>query len=55
MNRIRGTWLFWLILAMVVYLIWLSPVTASHVLGDAGHAFVSIGNGIETFLDNLNV
>jgi hypothetical protein len=43
----------WLILALVVYLVYKSPTTASAILGGFGHLFVTVGNGLEVFLDDI--
>ena len=51
--NIKGGPIFWFVLAIVVYLIYKAPTDVSRILGAAGHAFVAIGNGVQSFLDAL--
>jgi hypothetical protein len=53
MFRIAGTTLFWVVLAMVIYLIYKSPEHVSQFIAGAGHLFTKVGDGIETFVDDL--
>ena len=51
--NIKGGPIFWFVLAIVVYLIYKAPTDVSRILGAAGHAFVAIGNGAQSFLEAL--
>lgn len=51
--KITGGPIFWFVLAIVVYLIYKAPNDVSRILAAAGHAFVAIGNGTQSFLEAL--
>lgn len=51
--RISGRPLFWFVIVMLVFLFWRAPQQMSAVLGGLGHAFVTIGDGIASFLGSL--
>jgi hypothetical protein len=42
--------LTYLSVALAVYVIWKSPAAASAGLGELGHAFAALGNGVEAIL-----
>lgn len=51
--RIVGRPLFWLVIALVVFLFWKAPEPMSAVLGGLGHVFGAIGNGLAKFLGSM--
>jgi hypothetical protein len=44
------TFLTYLCVALLIYLIWKSPSASAAGIGDLAHAFVSVGNGLEGIL-----
>lgn len=44
---------FWLILALVVFLIWKAPLAVSALLEDLGHIFAAIGDGLAGFITSF--
>jgi hypothetical protein len=51
--KIAGRPLFWLIIALLVFLFWKAPQAMSAVLGGLGRAFIAIGNGLAAFFSAL--
>ncbi|MGO9078300.1 MAG: hypothetical protein ACLQDY_04585 [Streptosporangiaceae bacterium] len=48
--RIAGRPLFWLIAALVIFLLWRAPEQVSGLLAAIGHLFAAIAEGIARFL-----
>jgi hypothetical protein len=53
MFRLAGRPLFYLILALVVFLLWKAPLAMSALLADLGHIFGAIGNGLAQFFGSF--
>jgi hypothetical protein len=47
------TFLTYLCVALAVYVIWKSPSAASAGIGELGHAFTALGNGLEGILSGV--
>lgn len=53
MVRIGGGVIFWLGLALVIYLIYKSPEMVSNFIGGVVHFFVYVGNQFAIFFESL--
>jgi hypothetical protein len=51
--KISGRPLFWIAIALILFLFWRAPGPMSAVLGGIGHGFAAIGNGVATFLSSI--
>ena len=51
--KISGRPLFWLIIALILFLFWKAPRPMSAVLGGIAGGFASFGDGVATILSSL--
>ncbi|WP_380118131.1 hypothetical protein [Dactylosporangium cerinum] len=51
--NVSGRPLFWVILALILFLFWKAPGPMSAVLGGIASGFASVGNGVAAFLSSL--
>ncbi|HEY2443773.1 MAG TPA: hypothetical protein VGI31_11600 [Streptosporangiaceae bacterium] len=51
--KIAGRPLFWLIIALLVFLFWKAPEPMSAALSGLGHAFAVIGDGLAKLLGSM--